>query len=65
MRHGTHRYPTRVDCGVEFGARTMVSRFFRRYVEYRRVGLPRPSAVRLAWIVAAAGRVDTSLPRIT
>ena len=42
-----------------------MARFINRYVEYRRVGLPRPSAVRLAWIVAAAGRVDTSLPRIT
>jgi hypothetical protein len=35
----------------------MVSRFVRRYVEYRRVGLNRPAAMRLAWMVALAGVV--------
>jgi hypothetical protein len=35
----------------------MVTRFFRRYVEYRRVGLSRPAAFRLAWMVALAGPI--------
>jgi hypothetical protein len=35
----------------------MLTRFFNRYVEYRRVGLTRPAAARLAWMVAWAGAV--------
>jgi hypothetical protein len=35
----------------------MVTRFLKRYVEYRRVGLQRPAAMRLAWVVSWAGIV--------
>ncbi len=37
------------------GVLRMVSRFVKRYVEYRRVGLTRPAAMRLAWMVAWVG----------
>jgi hypothetical protein len=42
----------------------MMTRFFNRYVEYRRVGLSRSASVRLAWVVAMAGAVpvDTRQP---
>jgi hypothetical protein len=32
----------------------MMTRFFNRYAEYRRVGLPRLASARLAWVVAWA-----------
>jgi hypothetical protein len=35
----------------------MMTRFLNRYVEYRRVGLARGAAFRLAWIVAWAGAI--------
>jgi hypothetical protein len=34
-----------------------MARFINRYVEYRRVGLRRIPAARLAWIVAWAGAI--------
>jgi hypothetical protein len=35
----------------------MMTRFFNRYLEYRRVGLARSAAMRLAWVVAMAGAI--------
>ena len=34
-----------------------MTRFFNRYVEYRRVGLNRKAAARLAWIVTRASGI--------
>ena len=34
-----------------------MTRFINRYVEYRRVGLSRIAAARLAWIVASASTI--------
>ena len=39
---------------------TMMTRFFNCYREYRRVGLGRGSAMRLAWLVAATGVLPLS-----
>jgi hypothetical protein len=36
---------------------SMMTRFLNRYVEYRRVGLARGAAFRLAWVVAWAGAI--------
>jgi len=35
----------------------MMTRFFNRYVEYRRVGLSRAASLRLAWVVAGVGAI--------
>jgi hypothetical protein len=35
----------------------MLTRLFSRYVEYRRVGLNRPAAMRFAWMVASTGTI--------
>jgi hypothetical protein len=43
----------------------MMTRFFNRYVEYRRVGLNRSAAARLAWLVAMAGAVPIETKRPT
>jgi hypothetical protein len=40
----------------------MVTRFLRHYVDYRRVGLGRLAAWRLAWMVALAGRIVIRQP---
>ena len=34
-----------------------MTRFFNRYVEYRRVGLNRKAAARLAWVVTRASMI--------
>jgi hypothetical protein len=41
----------------------MLTRLLNRYLEYRRVGLTRAAALRLAWIVAWAGAVEASSRR--
>jgi hypothetical protein len=38
----------------------MMTRCFTLYFEYRRVGLGRGAAMRLAWLVAATGAVPLS-----
>jgi len=41
----------------------MMTRFFNRYIEYRRVGLDRGAAARLAWLVAMVGAVPIKATR--